>query len=94
MYDAWFEVREPDPPGYGDAPGKHKQGVRWRLARNVRLLRIMRGWSQEALALEAGLDRSYVGAVERGERNPTLASVERLAEALGVEVMEVMELLA
>ncbi len=73
MYDAWFEVREPDPPAYGN--------VRWRLARNVRLLRVMRGWSQEALALEAGLDRSYVGAVERGERNPTLASVERLAVA-------------
>ena len=43
-------LREPDPPGYGDVPGKHKQGVRWRLARNVRLLRVMRGWSQEALA--------------------------------------------
>ncbi len=82
MYDAWFEVREPDPPAYGN--------VRWRLARNVRLLRVMRGWSQEALALEAGLDRSYVGAVERGERNPTLASVERLAGALGVEVAELL----
>jgi len=82
MYDAWFEVREPDPPAYGN--------VRWRLARNVRLLRMMRGWSQEALALEAGLDRSYVGAVERGERNPTLASVERLAGALGVEVAELL----
>lgn len=80
MYDAWFEVREPDPPAYGN--------VRWRLARNVRLLRVMRGWSQEA-----ELDRTYVGAVEQGERNPTLASVERLAEALGVEVMEVMEVM-
>jgi len=85
MYDAWFEVREPAPPGYGDVPGKHKQSVRWRLAMNVRLLRVMRGWSQEA-----GLDRTYVGAVERGERNPTLASVERLAGALGVEVTELL----
>ena len=90
MYDAWFAVREPDAPGYGDAPGQRKPGARGCLARNVRLLRVMRGWSQEVLALEAGLDRTYVGAVERGERNPTLASVERLAVALGVAVWELL----
>jgi len=53
-------------------------------------LRVMRGWSQEVLALEAGLDRTYVGAVERGERNPTLASMGKLAGALGVEVRELL----
>ena len=90
MYDAWFGVREPDAPDYGDESGQRKTGARWCLARNVRLLRVMRGWSQEVLALEAGLDRTYVGAVERGERNPTLASVERLAGALGVEVSELL----
>ena len=85
-----FEIREPDPPYYGDTPVKPDTTLRERLARNVRLLRVMRGWSQEVLALEAGLDRSYVGAVERAERNLTLSSMEKLAEALGVEVRELV----
>ena len=89
MY-ALFEVREPDPPFYGTTLHKPEATLRERLARNVRLLRVMRGWSQEVLALEAGLDRSYVGAVERAERNLTLASMERLAGALGVEVRELL----
>jgi DNA-binding XRE family transcriptional regulator len=67
---------------YSAAHALSLAAMRWHLARNVRLLRVMRGWSQEVLALEAGLDRTYVGAAERGERNPTLASVERLAGAL------------
>ena len=89
MY-ALFEIREPDPPYYGIIPHKPEATLRERLARNVRLLRVMRGWSQEVLALEAGLDRTYVGAVERGERNLTLASMEKLAGALGVEVRELL----
>ena len=40
--------------------------------------------SQEGLAHDAGLDRSYVGQVERGERNITLDNIHRLASALGV----------
>ena len=48
----------------------------------------MRGWSQEVLAQEAGLERTYVGAVER---NLTLASMEKLAGALGVEVRELLK---
>ena len=89
MY-ALFEVREPDPPYYAITPHKPEATLRERLARNVRLLRVMRGWSQEVLALEAGLERTYVGAVERAERNLTLASMEKLAGALGVEVRELL----
>ncbi|MGI9321567.1 MAG: helix-turn-helix domain-containing protein [Thiogranum sp.] len=81
-----FEICEPDPPYYGVTPVKPDTTLRERLARNVRLLRVMRGWSQEVLALEARLDRTYVGAVERAERNLTLSSMEKLAKALDVEV--------
>jgi transcriptional regulator with XRE-family HTH domain len=48
------------------------------------------GLSQEALANEAGLHRTYVSAVERGRRNPTLVSLSRLAKALGISVSELL----
>lgn len=53
-------------------------------AHNIRELRMERGFSQEKLAHLAGLHRTYVGAVERGERNITLLNAQRIAEALGV----------
>ena len=52
------------------------------LAYNVRLLRVRRGWSQEDLALECDLDRTYVSAVERARWNVSLANIQRLAIAL------------
>lgn len=48
----------------------------------VAALRRARGWSQERLALESGLARSYLGGVERGQRNIALLNILRLAEAL------------
>lgn len=54
------------------------------LADNVRALRMKLGWSQETLAEKCGLHRTYVGAIERGERNITLFTLSRLATALGV----------
>jgi transcriptional regulator with XRE-family HTH domain len=59
-------------------------------ARNLLTLRQRAGVSQEALAAEAGLHRTYVGSVERGERNISLLNVERLAKALGVEPWELL----
>lgn len=53
---------------------------------NLRRIRLERGMSQELLADEAGLHRTYVSSVERGERNLTIDSMERLAKALGVDV--------
>ena len=57
--------------------------VRAQFGSNLRGLRQARGLTQEALAAAAGLDRSYVDGVERGERNPTLTAISRLARALG-----------
>jgi transcriptional regulator with XRE-family HTH domain len=56
------------------------------LAQNLVLLRRKRGWSQEELAFEAGLHRTFVGHVERQVRNISLDNIERLARTLGVPV--------
>lgn len=56
------------------------------LAYWVRLRRVEKGWSQERLALECELDRTYVSAVERSRWNVSLSNMERMALALGVEV--------
>ncbi len=60
-------------------------------ADNIKLLRRQRGLSQEALAERAGLHRTYIGAVERGERNITLLNANRIAEALNVTLSECLE---
>ncbi len=54
----------------------------------VRVLRTTKGWSQERLAAEAKLDRTYIGGIERGERNPSLVNIHRLAKALNVAVRD------
>lgn len=54
----------------------------------VREARAAAGLSQEEFADRAGLDRSYVGGVERGERNPTLSVITKIAEGLGVTLTE------
>jgi transcriptional regulator with XRE-family HTH domain len=64
------------------------------LARNLRSLRSAQRLSQEQLAEIAGLHRTYVGSVERGERNVTLSSLELLAKALGVNVVELLSVKA
>ncbi|SFO12206.1 helix-turn-helix domain-containing protein [Nitrosospira briensis] len=54
-------------------------------------LRKERGWSQEQLALESGLARSYLGGIERGHRNVALLNICRLAETLNVSPSELLD---
>lgn len=60
------------------------------VGRNLRLYRENRGLSQEAFALVLGVHRTYMGGIERGERNLTLKSVERLAEMLEVTALDLL----
>ncbi|MHC4508867.1 MAG: helix-turn-helix domain-containing protein [Planctomycetota bacterium] len=68
-----------------------RDAVLKKLGRNVRAVRRMRGLSQESLALAAGLDRSYVGGVERGERNIAVVNLLRLAKALAIPASTLLE---
>jgi transcriptional regulator with XRE-family HTH domain len=60
------------------------------VAWNLRRLRVKRDLSQEALAVDAGVDRSYVGRIERGVENPTVETLDRLAKALEVPPAELL----
>jgi len=60
------------------------------VGRNLRAYRQAQGLSQEAFADQLSVHRTYMGALERGERNLTLQSVERLAEELGVEAITLL----
>ena len=61
------------------------------LAANMIRLRRDKGWSQEALALESGLHRTFVAHVERQVRNVSLDNIERIAHALNVQVHELLK---
>lgn len=64
--------------------------VRKRFGTNVRRLRKQLGLSQEAFALEAGIDRTYVSGVERGARNPSLILAQKFADSLGVPLWQLL----
>lgn len=58
------------------------------VAWNLRRIRVERGLSQERLAYDSGVDRSYVGGLERQEENPTVDVLDRLAATLEVSISE------
>lgn len=71
-------------------PRSFAQDVRRRFGLTLKRLRAAKGLSQESLALEAGLNRTYVGSVERGERNVSLVNIHKLARALRVSPKELL----
>jgi len=62
-----------------------------RFGQRVRELRKEQGYSQENFAYACELDRTYMGGIERGERNLALRNIERIADTLGISVAELME---
>lgn len=62
--------------------------LRAAFGRRLRELRMARGLSQEELAHRAGMHATYLGGIERGERNPALVNIGRLAGALGVTLAD------
>ncbi|MCJ2100025.1 helix-turn-helix transcriptional regulator [Methylobacterium sp. E-046] len=63
---------------------------RARVAWNLRRLRVERGITQEGLAVDAGVDRTYVSGIERREFNPTVDLLDRLAMALAVDILDLL----
>jgi transcriptional regulator with XRE-family HTH domain len=69
----------------------HKGPLRDILAKNMRRLRAMRGLTQEALAYDCGINRTYLSAVERSERNVSIDNVARIAKGLQVEPWKLLK---
>lgn len=67
------------------------ESVAKRFGGRVRELRLAMGLSQEVLAFKAGIHRTYIGGIERGERNPSLKNIVAIAEALDVTLSKLFE---
>jgi transcriptional regulator with XRE-family HTH domain len=57
----------------------------------VKELRIKKGWSQEKLALNSNIDRTYIPSIEAGKRNVSIIVIEKIATALNVEIIELFK---
>ena len=57
-----------------------------KIGNNIRKIRLNKGLSQEALALTSGIDRSYLGGIERGEHNVAVINLEKIAIALDIQI--------
>ncbi len=62
-----------------------------RFGKRVRELRTAKGFSQEAFADQCGLDRTYMGGIERGKRNVSLRNINLVAKGLGISLSKLME---
>lgn len=59
--------------------------------RNIARIRLLQNISQEELAFRCGLHRTYIGAIERGEKSPTLNTVKRIADGLNIKIIELFD---
>lgn len=62
--------------------------LRVRLGKAIRRLRLQAGYSQESFAAVVGVHRTYMGSLERGERNVSLENIEKVAKALNISVSQ------
>ncbi|MDT3280896.1 helix-turn-helix domain-containing protein [Shewanella scandinavica] len=69
---------------------KPSQNLLDNLAKNVRSYRLKNGLSQEQLAEQCGFHRTYIGSIERGERNATLSTLEVLSETLHTSIAQLL----
>jgi transcriptional regulator with XRE-family HTH domain len=65
--------------------------IRKKFGEKVRLLRIEKGWSQEKLALNADLDRTYIPGIEKGERNVSITVIEKIAKAFKTNIKNLFD---
>lgn len=63
-----------------------KNSIQIQFGKKVRELRLERGYSQEAFAFECGLHRTYIGCIERGEKNVTITNIAKIAKTLKVDI--------
>lgn len=68
-----------------------KEPILVAFGQRIRQLRKSRGLSQENLAFSAGVHRTYVGMIERGEKNITLSNIRKMADAFGIFVSELLK---
>lgn len=79
-YNTWFYIRQ---------LADHQQmDIKIVVGWNLRRLRVDQGLSQDDLALEAELERAYIGHIERGSKNPTVVTLDKLAKTLNSEITD------
>ena len=70
---------------------KAHESIQKQFGKKVRELRTQRGYSQEGFAFECNLHRTYIGCIERGEKNVTITNIEKIAKALKVEICQLFK---
>lgn len=60
------------------------------LGKRIKQLRVEKDWSQERLGFKSNLDRTYIGGIERGERNPTILNLKKIADALEIPLSDIL----